>query len=108
MGSSRKCEWRSSDLQLWEIGVIVSPDLFADDYPGVGGECAGEGMVEMVPCFKQDLPLLRLLVEEPDKPQGSIIKKQEQDLLGDGKSRLPAAVVGFRMTLRPAGITLFS
>ncbi|OXV09845.1 hypothetical protein Egran_02389, partial [Elaphomyces granulatus] len=79
----------------WEIGVIVWPDLFADDYPGtIGGECA---MVEMVPCFKQDLPLPRLLVVEPDKPQGSIIKKQEQDLLGDGKSRLPAAVVGFRM-----------
>jgi tyrosyl-DNA phosphodiesterase 1 len=82
----------------WEIGVIVWPDLFADDYPGtIGGECAGEGMVEMVPCFKQDLPLPRLLVGEPDKPQGSIIKKQEQDLFGDGKSRLPAAVVGFRM-----------
>ena len=86
----------------WEIGIIVWPDLFAD-YPTTGGDnCAvGEAIienkrVEMVPCFKQDLPLPpQLLVAEPDnKSQGTGI---DQGLLGDGKLRLPAVRVGFRM-----------
>jgi len=80
----------------WEIGIIVWPDLFAD-YPTTSGDCAGEAMVEnkrveMVPCFRQDLPLPHLVAEPDNKPQGTI----NRGLLGDRKFQPPAAV-GFRM-----------
>lgn len=81
----------------WEIGIIVWPDLFGDYPTTTGGEAINENKrVEMVPCFKQDLPLPpHLLAAEPDnKSQGTGINR---GLLGDGKLRLPSVRVGFRM-----------
>ncbi|KAL1969963.1 hypothetical protein VTN77DRAFT_7473 [Rasamsonia byssochlamydoides] len=71
----------------WEIGVIIWPRLFAKDHKFSGyreddGTSDGNGLAEMVPCFKSDLP-------------NYVASEEKQE--GGRKDALPSTIVGFRM-----------
>lgn len=76
----------------WEIGVVVWPDLFAANDETETDRDGEKRVIEMVPCFKRDLP-------HPLAP-ASVATAAADELGGD--VHLPrrepvSAIVGFRM-----------
>ncbi|KAF2275638.1 phospholipase D/nuclease [Westerdykella ornata] len=87
-------------IQSWECGVVVWPDLFADDGGSAGGRGDEVGDVEMVPVFGKDVPDDSDLAGCEGRYDGTDDEEGEGDEKGKGtqhKRKKPKTFVGFRM-----------
>lgn len=96
----------------WEIGVVVWPDLFAPENQGeaeasadadanADGERRRKRRIEMVPCFKRDLPSHPPPPPPPTRPSvataTATATSRSDEVAEEEPPSAPSTIVGFRM-----------